>query len=162
VVATDPRVSQRRRRWERVIWVLDMAAYGFLAFSGWAALFAPSAYIVQEVTDGRVILVWGSLLFAGGVFGLLGRLVRLWAVEILANVAAWSGAVIYAYIVGAAVATGSSMILFGFVVAAVIATFRRYAELQIFTSEPGLDTFTKRVASLLRRRTDYAVHRKHY
>lgn len=160
MVTTDP--NRRRLRWERTIWVLDLLAYGFLGFSGWAALFSPSAYIVREVQVEWVILVWGLLLAVGSTVALIGRLVRLWAVEIVANVAAWSGAAIYAYIVAGAVLNGSSLVLFGFVLAALVSAFRRYAELHIFTSEPGLDSFSKKVAALLRRRTEYAVRRKHY
>jgi hypothetical protein len=162
MVATDPRTNQRRLRWERLIWCLDMGSYLLMAFSGFIALFYTSDFVVREVRSREAIILWGVLLLAGGLAGFAGRLTRLWVVEILGNVSAASGAVIYLLIIVTAVLGGSSLVLFGFVTAAYIAMVRRYSELQIFTSEPGLDTFTARVQSLLRRRTTNTVQRKHY
>ena len=162
MVATDPKVAHKRRRWELFIWALDLAAYGFVVYAGWAALFATSEYIQREVTDQRAILLWGWLLFGGGILGLLGRAVRLWALELPGNVAAASGAAIYAYIIAAAVANGSSHVLLAFVLIALTVLLRRYAELQIFTSEPGIETWKAKVTSLLRRRTELVVRRQHF
>lgn len=162
MVATDPKIAQKRRRWEMFIWVLDLAAYAFVVYAGWAALFATSEYIQREVTDQRAILLWGWLLFGGGALGLVGRAVQFWAIELPGNVAAASGAAIYGYIIVQAVANGSSHVLLAFVLIAVALLLRRYAELQIFTSEPGLETWRAKVTSLLRRRTGYVVRRQHY
>ena len=101
-------------------------------------------------------------MLAGGLGGFVGRLAGWWALEVLLNVSAWSGAVCYAIIVLSAVVGGTSLVLLGMVVLAFLGMFRRYCELQIFTSEPGLTTFTEKVRSLLRRRTGYVVRRQHY
>jgi len=162
MVATDPATNQSRLRWERLIWVLDMAAYGVLAVSGFVALFFTSDFVLREVRSREAIVVWGCLLLAGGVAGFAGRLSRVWAVEVLGNVAAASGAFIYMIIIVVAVVGGSSLVLLAFITAAWIAMLRRYSELQIFTSEPGLSSFTARALSLLRRRTTNTVTRQHY
>ncbi|OOB90755.1 hypothetical protein [Rathayibacter sp. VKM Ac-2630] len=162
MVATDPSTNDRRLRWERTIWIIDQASYALMAVSGFVALFATSTFVLREVTWPEAIIVWGLLLLGGGAAGFVGRLVKVWAIEILGNVAAMSGGVIYVAIVLSAVTGGSSLVLLAFVTAATVAILRRYAELQIFTSEPGLDTFSKKVRSLLRRRTSYTVRREHY
>lgn len=162
MVVTDPSTNDRRLRWERTIWVIDQASYLLMAFSGAVVLFATTAFVRREVTWPEAIIVWGLLLLAGGAAGFVGRLVKVWAIEVLGNVAAQSGGVIYIAIVLSAVTTGSSAVLLAFVTGATVAILRRYAELQIFTSEPGLDTFSKKVRSLLRRRTTHTVRREHY
>lgn len=162
MVALDPAINQRRLRWERSIWIVDMLSYIVLGISGYIALFNTSDFVLKEVRSREAIIVWGVLLLGGGLAGFVGRLTRRWAVEILGNVGAMSGGVIYIIIISAAVVGGSSMVLLGFVTAATLAMYRRYSELQIFTSEPGLTTFTDRVQSLIQRRTTNVVKRRHY
>lgn len=163
VVTLDPQVSQRNRRWELLIWIIDLASYAFLGASGVIALFFTSDFVLKEVKWTAAIVVWGCLLLGGGIAGFLGRLTRRWWVELLGNVAAASGAAVYVIIIVSAIITnGSTMVLLAFVLVAFLMMLRRYAELQIFTSDPGLGTFTSRVLFLLRRRTENVVRRKHF
>jgi hypothetical protein len=162
MIATDPKLNDRRLRWERTIWILDLVAYAVMAVNGGSALWFTSPFVQEEIRLPAVIILWGVLMLAGGLGGFIGRLTGVWAVEVLFNVSAWSGAVCYAIIIFSAVAGGSSLVILGMVILAFIGMFRRYCELQIFTSEPGLTTFTEKVRSLLRRRTEYVVRRNHY
>lgn len=162
MIATDPKLNERRLRWERTIWILDLVAYAVMAVNGGSALWFTSPFVQEEIRLPAVIILWGVLMLAGGAGGFIGRLTGVWALEVLFNVSAWSGAVCYSIIIFSAVAGGSSLVILGMVVLAFIGMFRRYCELQIFTSEPGLTTFTEKVRSLLRRRTEYVVRRQHY
>ena len=162
MIATDPKLNERRLRWERTIWIIDLIAYAVMAVNGASALWFTSPFVQDEIRLPGVIILWGVLMLAGGLGGFVGRLVGWWALEVLLNVSAWSGAVCYAIIVLSAVVGGTSLVLLGMVVLAFLGMFRRYCELQIFTSEPGLTTFTEKVRSLLRRRTGYVVRRQHY
>lgn len=162
MIATDPKLNERRLRWERTIWIIDLIAYAVMAVNGASALWFTSPFVQDEIRLPGVIILWGLLMLAGGLGGFVGRLVGWWALEVLLNVSAWSGAVCYAIIVLSAVVGGTSLVLLGMVVLAFLGMFRRYCELQIFTSEPGLTTFTEKVRSLLRRRTGYVVRRQHY
>ncbi|ROS52917.1 hypothetical protein [Frigoribacterium sp. PhB24] len=162
MIATDPKLNERRLRWERTIWIIDLVAYAVMAINGASALWFTSPFVQDEIRLPGVIILWGALMLAGGLGGFVGRLVGWWALEVLLNVSAWSGAVCYAIIVLSAVVGGTSLVLLGMVVLAFLGMFRRYCELQIFTSEPGLTTFTEKVRSLLRRRTGYVVRRQHY
>jgi hypothetical protein len=162
VIATDPTLNQRRLRWERTIWIIDLVAYLVMAINGGSALWFTSPFVEDEIRLPAVIVLWGVLMLAGGLGGFVGRLLGLWALEVLLNVAAWSGAVCYAIIILSAVVGGSSLVILGMVVLAFLGMFRRYCELQIFTSEPGLTTFTEKVRSLLKRRTGHVVRRHYY
>ena len=162
MAATDPRLNARRLRWERTIWIIDMVGYAIMAVNGASALWFTSPFVQEEIRLPAVIVVWGVLMLAGGTGGFIGRLLGFWALEVIFNVSAWSGAVCYAIIIFSAVTGGSSLVILGMVVLAFLLMFRRYCELQIFTSEPGLTTFTEKVRSLLRRRTEYVVRRDHY
>lgn len=162
MVALDPSINGRRLRWERSIWIVDMLSYIVLGVSGYVALFNTSDFVLKEVRSREAIILWGVLLLGGGIAGFFGRLTRRWGIEVVGNIGAMSGGAIYIIIICAAVASGSSMVLLGFVTAATLAMYRRYSELQIFTSEPGLTTFSDRVQSLLQRRTTNVVKRRHY
>jgi len=162
MIATDPKLNERRLRWERAIWIIDLVAYAVMAVNGASALWFTSPFVQDEIRLPGVIILWGVLMLSGGLGGFIGRLLGWWALEVLLNVSAWSGAVCYAIIVLSAVVGGTSLVLLGMVVLAFLGMFRRYCELQIFTSEPGLTTFTEKVRSLLRRRTGYVVRRQHY
>jgi hypothetical protein len=162
VVTTDPKLNQRRLRWERAIWIIDLAAYLVMAVNGGSALWFTSPFVQEEIRLPGVIILWGVLMLAGGAGGFIGRLLGLWAVEVMLNVSAWSGAVCYAIIIFSAVTSGTSLVILGMVVLAFLLMFRRYCELQIFTSEPGLNTFAEKVRSLLKRRTGHVVRRHYY
>ena len=34
MIATDPKLNERRLRWERTIWIIDLIAYAVMAVNG--------------------------------------------------------------------------------------------------------------------------------
>jgi hypothetical protein len=162
VVVLDSRIKGRKLHWERAIWLIDLTAYLLVCIAGLFAAFDSSVYVVSVVQVPWVIWLWGSLLVGGGLFAFIGRLTRVWALEFFANVWAAAGAVLYAIILVPAVASGSSVAVFALVLVAWLFMLRRYAELKIFTSEPGLDTFRKRLDRALRLRTRNVVDRERF
>lgn len=161
-IVIDPKASPRRRRWEWLIWVADMIVYTGVAIAGIAALCFTSTYVLNTVNLQPAVVLWSTLLLAGGLVGLAGRLSRRWAIELPGNVAAATGTAIYAVILVPAVTEGTSLVLFVMIVVAWIYTCRRYFELQILVSEPGMTTFRNRIAAALRRKTANVVNRTHY
>jgi hypothetical protein len=148
---------RRRLRWERSIWAVDLIAYGLTAISGGFALFHTSEYVERVVIVDWVIVVWGFLLLVGGGLAFAGRLLRLWVIEHFANVWASAGVLLYAIILVPAVLEGASLALLGCVVIAWLFVLRRHLELKILTSEPGLNSFRKRLDAALKRRTENIV-----
>jgi hypothetical protein len=161
VVAIDPRLNQARIWWERLIYAIDLLAYLCLGASGVAALFHVSDYVVDTLLGQRVLIVMFAVLLTVGVIAFAGRLTRLWAVEYVANVFTMGGAFMYAAILFPAVLDGASFAAFGAVVVAFLSMLRRFAELKIFTSEPGV-TRGGRLREVLLRRTKNVVPRLHY
>lgn len=164
MVVTDPKLSQRRIWWERLIWFVDMVSYIALGVAGVTTAVQASSYVRETVQIPWVILLWAILIGVGGVVGFIGRLSRIWAIEIGANVLAAWGAFLYALILLPAVAAGSSVAALAIVLVGWGAMVRRYAELRIFTSDPRSATpFTaRRLEEVLRRRTKNTVPRQHY
>jgi len=164
MVATDVKLNERRIWWERLIWVIDMGSYLFLGIAGWGVAFQPSGYVLTTL-DGItwIVWLWASILFLGGLVAFIGRLTKVWAVEIVANVLAAWGAVLYVVILIPALASGGSVPLAAIVLIAWGAMARRYAELIIFTNEPREQlTWSDRLMRALRRRTKYTVPREHF
>lgn len=162
MVMLDVRAGRRRLMWERFIWVIDMAAYLLIAYAGYNAAFEPSVYVIETVQNFGAIGLWGVLMLVGGAVSFIGRLSKVWAIEYACNVFAAWGVGLYAVILIPSVLEGGSKVLLALVLAAWLLVLRRYAELRIFTSEPGLDTFRKRLDAALRRRTQLAVQRENY
>lgn len=162
MVTTDPRTNETRKRWERLIWVIDMAAYVLIGVAGLAAAISPSDYVETVVPVPWVVLLWGCLLAGGGLVAFVGRLSRVWAIEFFANVLAGWGAFLYAIILVPAVSTGSSWAVMALVLVATGAVVHRYAELRIYTNEPGIRTFRDRIEAARRRRTTNIVPRENY
>lgn len=152
---TDPRVSESRRVKEAVIRVIDMIVYAFVLASGVFALVVPPETI-QRWLDGWEIVagVWGWLLIVSGTMGFAGRLSRVWAIEAPGTIGAIFGQAIY-IVVLAATAFGSvtAWVALCMIIGAMLALVRRYIELQIFTTDPEVSTFSDRFVAMLRRRT---------
>lgn len=162
MVTTDPKLNQRRLWWERLLWVIDLGAYGVIGTSGMLALFHVSAYVVDTLLGQRWIIALFAWLMTAAWLGLAGRASRVWAVEYIGNVAAGWGAFVYAVVLSAGAFSGeASFAAFGMAVVAMLAMVRRYAELRIFTSEPGVRT-KGWLRGVLDRRTRNTVPRKHY
>lgn len=161
MVATDPRLNQRRKWWERLIWILDMSAYLFLGASGVAALFHVSDYVRNTLLGQHFVILLFAVLLSFGAIAFAGRLTRVWALEYAANVFTMGGAFMYAVILFPSLLTGSSFAVFGATVVSFLYALRRFAELKIFISEPG-STAHGRLREALRRRTKNIVPREHY
>lgn len=162
MVTLDPATTGTRSRWERIIWLVDMAAYLFCATAATAAALDMPGYLLAAVRFEWIVWLWASLLGVGGFVAFLGRLTRVWAAEWPANVAVGFGAFLYAVILVPSVVYGSNVAVFALVLIAWLATVRRYAELRIFASEPGLESFSAKLRAAKRRRTGNIVPRSYY
>ena len=106
-----------------------------------------------------MIGLWAGMLLLGGSAGFVGRLTRWWMVEAPATALSAFGILIYFVVLGRfAFASITSAVAVALVGVAMLVMARRYAELQIFASEPGSD-FRTRAAEALHRRTGDFVRR---
>jgi len=161
VIITDPAIDDRRRLKEAMIRVIDIITYAAVLAGGFFAIrFTPDSVIA--LLDGWewVIGLWAVLLIVGGLLGFVGRLTRIWAIEVPGTGAGIAGALIYAVVLAnMAFMTPTALVAEALVVIATLTLLRRYIELQIFTTEPGEKSFTDRLAAALRRRTTDTVGR---
>jgi hypothetical protein len=161
-VEAAARAARVRLRWERLIWGVDMLAYALLFVAGVWALIYTTDYMTETVKYESTIQLWGSLLIFGGLVAFLGRLFRNWAVEFVANVGAASGAAIYAIILVPSLFNSGTVVLFVMVIVAWLFALRRYAELKIQITQPGVGTFREKIKVVLGRRTENTVPRQRY
>lgn len=149
-----------RHRYESIIRVIDLFVYLAVFVGGVYALAGTPNTIVDELIGWEwVVILWAALLLIGGSAGFIGRLTRWWMVEMPATVLAAFGILIYFIVLGRfAFASITSAVAVTLVCVAMLVMVRRYAELQIFASEPGAD-FRTRAADALRRRTADFVRR---
>lgn len=153
--------TPRRRVWERVIWLTDVSLYLVLAFVGSATLWLLPQRVNAPVE--WVVDCWGWLLLLGGIAAAGGRLTQWWSIEYVANVAvAWGVLLLGLSLAPTSLSPTGWPGTLGIVAVALGFVIRRYSELKIFTSEPGLDSFRKRLDAALRRRTENTVPRLHY
>ena len=164
MVTTDPReVDDRRRFKEALIRFVDMAAY-LAVFLGGVGAFLSTPQTVKSALYGFpwLIILWGSLLLIGGSLGFIGRLTRIWVIEIPGASAGFFGSAIYFVILGMAALRLPTAIVAVALVACMMALLgRRYIELQILTSQPGKARFREKVRAILRRRTTNTVSKHH-
>lgn len=156
-----PIPAERRRRFEGIIRGIDLVVYAAVFIGGLYALYATPATVSAEL-EGALWLValWAGLLCSGGLVGFVGRLTRHWMLEAPATVLAFAGILIYVVVLGrfaftsvtAAVAALLILVAMGMIA-------RRWAELQIFATDPGRHDFRSRMAEVLRRRTANFPHR---
>lgn len=149
-----------RHFYEATIRVIDLVVYFAVFVGGVYALVGTPNTVVDELVGWEwVIGLWAALLLVGGSAGFTGRLTRWWMVEVPATVLAAFGIGIYFVVLGRfAFASITSAVAVTLVCVAMLVMVRRYAELQIFASEPGAD-FRTRAAEALRRRTSNFVRR---
>lgn len=153
--------AERRRKFEAVIRVIDLIVYAAVFVGGIYVLFAtPTSILTELVGVTWLVFVWAGLLGLGGAVGFIGRLTRYWMLEMPATVLAFAGILIYLVVLGrltfqsitAAVAALLTVVAMGLVA-------RRWAELQLFASDPEHAEFKTRMAEALRRRTQNFPHR---
>ena len=157
---TIPIPKRKRHFYEGVIRIIDLICYAVIAIGGIYAFVATPATVVKELNDfDGLVWMWGALLLIGGAVGFAGRLTRYWMLEMPSTVLAFAGILIYFVILGQFTFTSSTtFVVTALVFVALGLMARRWAELQIFATEPGAD-FRSRLALALRRRTkDYARH----
>ncbi len=149
-----------RHRYEAIIRIIDLFVYLAVLVGGFYAVIGTPNSVVDELAGWEwVIGLWAALLILGGLAGFLGRLTRWWMVEVPATVLASFGILIYFIVLGRFAFTSiTSAVAVTLVAVAMLVMARRYAELQIFASEPGTD-FRTRAANALRRRTADFVRR---
>lgn len=149
-----------RHRYEAIIRVIDLFTYAAVFVGGVYALVGTPNSVVDELAGWEwVIGLWAALLLLGGSAGFFGRLTRWWMVEVPAVVLSAFGILIYFIVLGRfAFVSVTSAVAVTLVFVAMLVMARRYAELQIFASEPGTD-FRTRAANALRRRTADFVRR---
>mgnify|MGYP001038523139 CR=1 FL=1 len=132
-----------------------------------AAEIAPGTFSkLVDFAEGRdssyTIAIWGSLLLIGGALGFVGRLTRIWVIEIPGASAGFFGSAMYFVILGLAALRLPTAIVAVALVACMMALLgRRYIELQILTSEPGHVRFREKVRQILQRRTADTVSKHH-
>jgi hypothetical protein len=162
MVITDPRTNDGRKAKEATIRVIDLVIYAGVLACGVFALIATPTTVLQVLNGFEwLVVLWASLLTVGGLLGFVGRLTRLWALELPGTSAGITGCIIYAIVLAKTSFTNPLVLVA--VILVIIATLtlvRRYIEMQIFTSEPGTGTFLTRLRVAPRRRTTDAVRRQ--
>jgi hypothetical protein len=154
-----PVPQHRRRFYEAIIRIVDLIVY-LAVFAGgvYALAFTPATVTEQLADFPALVVMWSFLLMAGGFVGFIGRLTRHWMTEVPATVAAVFGILIYLVILGRfAFISITATVAVVLIVVAMFFMVRRWAELQIFSTEPGSLAFRERVAAAIRRRTADAV-----
>lgn len=146
---------ERRHRFEAVIRVIDLIVYAAVFIGGVYALVGTPTMVVAELQGSLwLVLVWSGLLCLGGLVGFLGRLTRFWMMEVPATVLAFFGILIYVVVLGRyAFSSITAAVAALLVIVAMGLVARRWAELQIFATDPDLHDFRSRMAEALRRRT---------
>lgn len=160
IVDRRPIPPEIRRRWERVIRYIDIIVYLTVLGGGvWAITATPNSVVDELVGWEWVIGLWSGLLLVGGFAGFTGRLSRWWMIEVPGTVLSMFGILIYFIVLGRfSLASVTSAVAVCLVAVAMLLMVRRYAELQIFASEPNTDLKT-RLAEIARRRTANFVRR---
>lgn len=146
-----------RHRYEAVIRIIDLVVYLAVFGGGVFAVFGTPNTVIDELAGWEwVIALWAGLLLVGGGAGFVGRLSRRWMIEVPATVLAFFGITIYFIVLGRfAFSAITSAVAVTLVMVAALVMARRYAELQIFASEPGTDFRTRAADALARRTADF-------
>lgn len=150
-----PVPEERRRRFETGIRLIDLIVYAAVFGGGVYALIATPATVAAELHGAMWLIgVWSGLLCLGGAVGFVGRLTRFWMIEVPATVLAFAGILIYLVVLGRFAFTSVTAAVAALLVLVAMAMIaRRWAELQIFATDPDRHDFRFRMAEALRRRT---------
>lgn len=150
----------RRKRFEAFIRCIDLVAYATVFTGGLYALFATPVTVFDELAGTGLIFLWSGLLLVGGFAGFMGRLTRFWFPEMPATVLSFAGILIYFVVLGRYTFTSvTAAVAAALVLVAMLLMARRWAELQIFATDPEAKNFRTRLADALRRRTQNFVQR---
>lgn len=156
MAVTDPRHNEKRRAKEAMIRVLDLVIYAFVLAGGIFALAVPPESIKRELEGYEWLgIAWGVLLVVAGTAGFGGRLTRYWLPEVVGTTMAFFGELIYIVVLGATAWDSlTAWVALCMISGAMIAIARRYIELQIFTTDPEVQTISDRLEAMLQRRTN--------
>jgi hypothetical protein len=149
-----PVAPKKRRLIELSIRIIDLIIYAAVFASGiYAAVFTPLS-VARELRGWEwLVFVWAGFLLIGGLMGFIGRASTIWLLEPAACVAAAVGLVIYAVVLGRtafdAITTTVAMLI---VIVALLGVVRRYAELQLFGSNPDSRSAKDRLQDAWERR----------
>lgn len=150
----------RRKRFEAFIRIIDLIAYAAVFAGGIYALVATPITVFDELAGTGLIYLWAGLLLLGGAAGFVGRLTRFWFPEMPATVLAFAGILIYFVVLGRYTFTSiTAAVAATLVLVSMLVMARRWAELQIFATDPAAKDFRTRLADALRRRTQNFVQR---
>lgn len=155
MVVVDPRTDEKTRALEAAIRVIDLIAYAFAIAGGIFALLVPPTTIQVQLSGfSWVAISWGVLLLVSGCTGFFGRMSRLWIIEVPGTVGAIAGELVYLIVLGAtAWQSTTAWVALCLIAGATLALIRRYIELQIFTTDPGVKTLAERWIAARKRRT---------
>ncbi len=150
-----PVSDARRERFERLIRAIDMIAYATVFVGGVYAMFATPATVIDELQGAMwLVLIWSGLLILGGGVGFVGRFSRFWMFDVPATALAFFGILIYFVVLGRYAFTSvTAAVAAALILVAMCVMVRRWAELQIFATDPNSHDFRSRMADALRRRT---------
>ena len=162
MVTLDPQSGDSRRSKEALIRLIDLAVYAAVIAGGVLALAFPPETVQSKLGGYEWLAIfWGVLLLVAGAMGLLGRLSRYWIIEMPGTVASVFGALIYLVVLSAsAMSSASNRVAVAMTVVATLCLVRRYVELQLFTTDPGVSTLSVRISKGLRRRTANTIASK--
>lgn len=162
MVVTDPHANDARRFKEALIRVIDMVVYAAAVAGGYFALAFPPETVQKHLGGYEWLAVfWGVLLLVAGLLGFVGRLSRFWIIEMPGTAAAIFGGAIYLVVLSAAsLESATARVAVTMILIATLYLVRRYVELQIFTTDPGVKTLSDRLEAALRRRTANTIASK--
>lgn len=149
-----PVPPKRRRIVEMAIRIIDLIIYASVFAAGiYAAAFTPVT-IARELAGWEwLVFVWAGFLLVGGLVGFIGRATTIWLLEPAASFASATGMLIYIVVLGrTAFDTITTTVAFLLVTVAFLGVARRYAELQLFGSDPDHKDFRSRFHDAWRRR----------
>lgn len=151
----------RRLFYEAVIRIIDLVTYTAVFAGGIYAVVGTPATIADELAGWEWLIgLWAFLLLVGGLVGFVGRLFRRWMIEVPATVLAFFGIAIYFTILARYAFTSiEAAVAVSLIIVAALMMVRRWAELQIFSTDPHHPDFKSRTAEAIRRRTSNFVQR---
>lgn len=153
LLSEPTKLDRRRKRREATIRWMDITISVVVFISGLLAIFA-TPYSAANSLPVWLVYVWAGFLLVGGLMGAVGRLTRIWAIEIPGICAGVVGIAMYFVLLLTSPRISlASYLIMGLVLIAFLCLSRRYIELQIFTTEPGPVNIVERIRIIFSRRT---------
>lgn len=139
---------------EMAIRIIDLIIYASVFAAGiYAAVYTPASITRELMGWEWLVYVWAGFLLIGGLVGFTGRATTIWLLEPAASFASATGMLIYIVVLGrTAFDTVTTTVAFLLVTVAFLGVARRYAELQLFGSDPDHKDFRSRFHDAWHRR----------